>query len=47
MIKIIKDVYDTRAEIFSATEKKVDVSKVVTDIIEKVKTSDSANQILE
>lgn len=38
MIKIIKDVYDTRAEIFSATEKKVDVSKVVTDIIEKVKT---------
>ena len=37
MIKIIKDVLDTRAEIFTATEKKVDVSNIVEQIIERVK----------
>ncbi len=37
MIKIIKDILDTRAEIFTATENKVDVSNIVEQIIERVK----------
>ncbi|MBR1984078.1 MAG: histidinol dehydrogenase, partial [Clostridia bacterium] len=39
MIKIILDKLTNRKEIFSVTEQKVDVSKVVKDIIENVKTN--------
>lgn len=38
MIKIIKDELNNRRAIFSAVETKVDVSAIVSDIIEKVKT---------
>ena len=37
MIKIIQDKITNRKEIFSVTEKKIDVSSVVKDIIENVK----------
>ena len=37
MIRIIKDVKGDRSEIFSVTEKKVDVSAIVSEIIENVK----------
>ncbi|MBQ3116665.1 MAG: histidinol dehydrogenase [Clostridia bacterium] len=37
MIKIISSVSDTRAEVFTATEKKVDVSNTVSEILARVK----------
>ncbi len=37
MIKIFKDGLNTREQIFSATEKRVDVSGIVSEIIERVK----------
>ena len=42
MIKIIKDAISERAEIFSAVAEKVDVSAVVKEIIEKVKSEGDA-----
>ena len=39
MIKIFKDGINTREEIFSVAEPKVDVEKIVDDIIENVKTN--------
>ncbi len=42
MIRIIKDKLSNREEIFSAVTEKVDVSKTVTEIIEKVKSEGDA-----
>ena len=42
MIRIIKDRLDCREEIFSAVMEKVDVSKTVTEIIEKVRAEGDA-----
>ena len=39
MIKIFKDGVNTREEIFSVVEPKVDVEKIVADIIENVKAN--------